>query len=226
MGVESQQPAAAHRTQSFSMKCLLVISLLGAALANPLSLDNEDAVNDMLDMVDSSLETEPEGRALWVSVTLTATSTSLSTATETTTVTESCWTTTAALSNCTTRRRSMSDFESLITEGLTVERDGMKVDPLTIMPSKPTQARADFEKFDVDGVIVPQSELSSGQMTWKEVAVQGLQPGCGRSSGPQKRPRFIMLENETLIKNFTITMTVAGITCTTAGFTFSISACA
>jgi len=75
-------------------------------------------------------------------------------------------------------------------------------------------------------------------MSWKEVAVQGLQPGCGRSSGPHKRPRFIMLENETLIKNFTttatatstdaattVTMTVAGITCTTAGFTFSISAC-
>lgn len=223
------------------MKCLLVISLLGAALANPLSLDNEDAVNDMLDMVDSSLETEPEGRALWVSITLTATSTSLSTASVTSTVTPSCWTTTAALTNCTTatgRRRSMSNFESLVTEGLTVERDGMKVDPLTIMPSKPTQARADFEKFDVDGVIVPQSELSSGQMTWKEVAVQGLEPGCGRSSGPHKRPRFIMLENETLIKNFTttatvsstdtastVTMTVAGITCTTAGFTFSISAC-
>jgi len=125
------------------MKFLLVISLVGAAVANPLSLDNEDAVNDMLDMVDSSLESEPEGRALWVSITLTATSTSLSTASVTTTVTDSCWTTTAALSNCTTatgRRRSMSNFESLVTEGLTVERDGMKVDPLTIMPSKPTQA--------------------------------------------------------------------------------------
>ena len=55
------------------MKFLLVISLVGAAVANPLSLDNEDAVNDMLDMVDSSLESEPEGRALWVSITLTAT---------------------------------------------------------------------------------------------------------------------------------------------------------
>jgi len=99
------------------------------------------------------------------------------------------------------------------------------------------EARNDnpIEMFNADGIITEDQNMQSGKMEWKEMAVQGLH-SCGRSN-KEKRPRFIALAQESVVKNLTSTVTstvtatstvtfsVANIQCTTAGFTFAVPSC-
>ena len=76
------------------MKGLQILCLVGLSIASQQKLDSANAkmVNEMMDAVESGLETPGEGeaRALFLTVTLTSTSTNLATATVTSTVTNTC----------------------------------------------------------------------------------------------------------------------------------------
>merc|ERR1739838_1147408 len=114
---------------------------------------------------------------------------------------------------------------------------GKPVDISAILPSKTMpESRSDLEIYNADGIITDDvSNMQSGQISWQEMAVQGLH-SCGRSN-EQKRPRFIALQQEVVAKNLTkivtetatatetVTFSVQLQTCTQAGFTFAVEAC-
>merc|ERR1712115_694778 len=76
-----------------TMKTFIQLSfLISLSMSLPPILPprNNEYINDMLDLVDSGLNSPAEGRALFVSITLTSTSTSIATVTVNETMTNSC----------------------------------------------------------------------------------------------------------------------------------------
>merc|ERR1712203_409499 len=69
------------------LSCLIALSVSLPPIIPP---RNNEYINDMLDLVDSGMNSPAEGRALFVSITLTSTSTSITTVTTNSTMTPSC----------------------------------------------------------------------------------------------------------------------------------------
>jgi len=131
------------------------------------------------------------------------------------------------------------DFYKDFPNAIVTTSNGEPIDVDSILPSKAVpmpESRSDLEMYNVDGVILENvGNMQSGQISWQEMAVQGLH-SCGRSS-LDKRPRFIALQQEVVAKNLTkvetvtatatdtVTFSVELQTCTTAGFTFAVPTC-
>jgi len=232
------------------MRSLILLLTFTLVHSGPAPVEVESSVNEMMDLVESSLSDQVEGRAFFINVTFTESITSTYTAVFNSTVTPSCYTTTAAIANCTTStaRALEPEAEMAPMESAVVTRsDGVPASLADIMPTPALDShhpekmnaqphhRLDPNQFDA--VVYPNEPLQSGRIEWQEVKAEGLQ-GCGRS-GNGRRPRIVMPTVVTSTVNFTststsvmtattslITFTIPPVvTCTTAGFMFTVPAC-
>merc|ERR1712113_172913 len=229
---------------SSTMILILPLAVLPLVLAMP--SQEKELVNEMLDLVDSSLDQDQErmGRVLMLSITLSLTSSMGETQTVTTTLVNSC--VAGTFTECTTSTEAASsralehhnkDARELFPDAIVTKSNGNSVDISTILPSRvEPQGRSDAEAFlDTDGILG--KTMQSGSMTWSEMQMMSpMKPACGRS-GKERRPRFVDLAQETLTSTSTVTATetatatdtvtfsVALNTCTTPGFTFAQPAC-
>merc|ERR1712088_328166 len=230
---------------SSNMILVLPLALLPLVLAMP--SQEKELVNEMLDLVESSLDQDQErtGRVLMLSITLSLTSSMTETQTVTTTLVNSC--VAGTFTECTTTTEAASsralehhnkDARELFPDAIVTKSNGNSVDISTILPSRvEPQGRSDAEAFlEMDGILG--KTMQSGSMTWSEMQMMSpMKPACGRS-GKNRRPRFVELAQETLTSTSTVTATetatatdtvtfsVALNTCTTAGFTFAQPPCA
>ena len=84
------------------------------------------------------------------------------------------------------------------------------------------EARSDVVFYNVDGIIdIDGANMQSGQISWQEMAVQGLH-SCARSN-QQKRPRFIALQQEVVAKNLTKIVTETATATETVTFSVNVS---
>jgi len=230
---------------SSKMRSLILLLTLTLVQSGPAPMDEiESSVNEVMDVVESSLSDEVEGRALFITLNITQATTSTYTATMNTTSTASCYTTTAAITNCTTSARALEPEGSVSTmESQVVTRsDGKAATLADIMPTKPLEHQADHKMNAMplhldanafDGIVYQNNPLQSGRIEWQEVKAEGLS-GCGRSGN--RRPRIVIPQIVSSTVNFTSTSTstataAATVTftvlpsCTTAGFSFAVPAC-
>merc|ERR1719219_16282 len=227
------------------MILILPLAILPLVLAMP--SQEKELVNEMLDLVDSSLDQDQErmGRVLMLSVTLSLTTENTETATVTTTLVNSC--VAGTFTECTTSTEAASSRaldhhhkkgRELFPDAIVTKSNGNTVDISTILPSRvEPQGRSDIDAFlDMDGVVG--KTMQSGSMTWSEMQLMSpMKPACGRSA-KERRPRFVDVVSETITSTSTVTATetatatdtvtfsVALNTCTTAGFTFAQPSCA
>merc|ERR1712168_747491 len=227
------------------MILVLPLALLPLALAMP--SQEKELVNEMLDLVDSSLDQDQErmGRVLMLSITLSLPSSMTETQPVTTTLVNSC--VAGTFTECTTSTEAASsralehhnkDARELFPDAIVTKSNGNSVDISTILPSRvEPQGRSDADVFlEMDGILG--KTMQSGSMTWSELQMMSpMKPACGRS-GNERRPRFLDLQQETLTSTSTVTATetatatdtvtfsVALNTCTTPGFTFAQPPCA
>merc|ERR1712045_58387 len=226
------------------MILVLPFALLPLVLAMP--SQEKELVNEMVDLVESSLDEDQErmGRVLMLSITLSLTSSMTETQTVTTTLVNSCVagtftegtaSTTAASSRALEHHNK--DARELFPDAIVTKSNGNSVDISTILPSRvEPQGRSDAEAFlEMDGILG--KTMQSGSMTWSEMQMMSpMKPACGRS-GKDRRPRFVDLAQETLISTSTVTATETATatdtvtfsvqlnTCTTPGFTFAQPPC-
>merc|ERR1712179_143046 len=228
------------------MILVLTLALLPVALAMP--SQEKELVNEMIDLVESSLDQEQErmGRILMLSITLSLTSSMTETQTVTTTLVNSCvagtftecTTTTEAVASSRALEHHNKDAGELFPDAIVTKANGNSVDISTILPSRvEPQGRSDVEAFlEMDGILG--KTMQSGSMTWSEMQmISPIKPACGRS-GKDRRPRFVDLaselvtdtstvtETETYTATNTVTFNVRLNTCTTPGFTFGPAPCA
>merc|ERR1712037_340381 len=220
------------------MILVLTFALLPLVLAMP--SQEKELVNEMVDLVESSLDEDQErmGRVLMLSITLSLTSSMTETQTVTTTLVNSC--VAGTFTECTASTTAASsralehhnkDARELFPDAIVTKSNGNSVDISTILPSRvEPQGRSDAEAFlDMDGILG--KTMQSGSMTWSEMQMMSpMKPACGRS-GKDRRPRFVDLAQETLTSTVaatetatatdTVTFSVQLNTCTTPGFTFA-----
>merc|ERR1711934_1320433 len=175
-----------------------------------------------------------EGRALFITLTLTESTWSVvSTVTTDLTTVSSC--VSASVSECAAAR---SGLQKDVSNGpaILVSHTGEEVDVHAI---KPTKAQAIFDRMDIDGVIHENEDpISSGSLSFREVRMENMAKGCGRSDnieGVDRRPRIVIPTVESKVDSLTKTVynsTVASTTytfaiptayCTTAGYTGHLS---
>merc|ERR1712227_1011029 len=226
------------------MILVLPFALLPLILAMP--SQEKELINEMVDLVESSLDQDQEriGRVVMLSVTLSQTTTETETVTVTDTRVNSC--VAGTFTECTTSTEAASsralehhnkDARELFPDAIVTKSNGNSVDISTILPSRvEPQGRSDAEAFlDMDGILG--KTMLSGSMTWSELQMMSpMKPACGRS-GKDRRPRFVDLatemvtakatvtERETTTATDTVTFNVRLNTCTTAGFTFGPAPC-
>jgi hypothetical protein len=199
---------------------LLTVLLATSTLAH--SVPRQDAANDVIDMVESSLGDNKEGRALLITITITEATTLLSTLSAATTTDTACVKT--AISSCpAAAARSIDDFitvdvaEPVILTSFT----GQEVDVHTIQPTKTSI----LETLDVDGILHENDEpLSSGTLSYKEVRLDNLNSGCGRSDS-QRRPRIVIPSVLTTTKSLTTTEYTTTVYSTTVSFEIPTNYC-
>merc|ERR1711978_271749 len=237
MGRQLTTAAAAERQEGtmkvFSILPLLVAASLGMNLKEPV-------VNEVMDMVESGLGETKEGRALFITLTLTESTWSVvSTVTTDLTTVFSC--VSASVSECAAAR---SGLQKDVSNGpaILVSHTGEEVDVHAI---KPTKAQAIFDRMDIDGVIHENEDpISSGSLSFREVRMENMAKGCGRSDnieGVERMPRIVIPTVESKVDSLTsttyastvysttYTFAVATDYCTTAGYTgalASLSVCA
>merc|ERR1711934_351068 len=227
------------------MILVLPLALLPLVLAMP--SQEKELVNEMLDLVESSLDQDQErmGRVVMLSVTLSLTSSMTETQTVTTTLVNSCvagtftecTTTTEAAASSRALEHHSKDARELFPDAIVTKSNGHSVDISTILPSRvEARGRSDAEAFlEMDGIVG--KTMQSGSITWSEMQMMSpMKPACGRS-GKDRRPRLVNLLQETLTSTSTVTATetatatdtvtfsVALNTCTTPGFTFAQPPC-
>merc|ERR1712045_260679 len=131
------------------------------------------------------------------------------------------------------------DLQQDVSNGpaiLTRVHTGEKVDVHAIKPSK-TQDM--FNRMDIDGVIHEHEDpISSGSLSFREVRMENMAKGCGRSEnieGIDRMPRIVIPTVESKVDSLTKTVynsTVVSTTytfaiptsyCTTAGYTGHLS---
>merc|ERR1712055_1241174 len=197
---------------SSTMILILPLAVLPLVLAMP--SQEKELVNEMLDLVDSSLDQDQErmGRVLMVSLTFSMTSAETETQTVTKTLVNSC--VAGTFSECTTSTEAASsralehhnkDARELLPDAIVTKSNGNSVDISTILPSRvEPQGRSDAEAFlDTDGILG--KTMQSGSMTWSEMQMMSpMKPACGRS-GKERRPRFVEMQQETLTSTSTVT---------------------
>merc|ERR1712173_87696 len=197
----------------FSILPLLVAASLGMNLKEPV-------VNEVMDMVESGLGETKEGRALFITLTLTESTWSVvSTVTTDLTTVSSC--VSASVSECAAAR---SGLQKDVSNGpaILVSHTGEEVDVHAI---KPTKAQAIFDRMDIDGVIHENEDpISSGSLSFREVRMENMAKGCGRSDnieGIDRMPRIIIPTVSSAITNLTSTTYSSTVTSTT--YTFASS---
>jgi len=144
------------------MILILPLAILPLVLAMP--SQEKELVNEMLDLVDSSLDQDQErmGRVLMLSITLSLTSSMTETQTVTTTLVNSC--VAGTFTECTTSTEAASsralehhnkDARELFPDAIVTKSNGNSVDISTILPSRvEPQGRSDAEAFlDTDGIL-------------------------------------------------------------------------
>merc|ERR1712179_196854 len=225
----------------------IMILVLTLTLAMP--SQEKELVNEMMDLVESSMDQDPErmGRVVMLSVTFTQRTSETETVTVTNTVVNSCVAGTFTECTTTTSTEAASsralehhnkDARELFPDAIVTKSNGNSVDISTILPSRvEPQGRSDVEAFlEMDGILG--KTMQSGSMTWSEMQmISPIKPACGRS-GKDRRPRFVDLaselvtdtstvtETETYTATNTVTFNVRLNTCTTPGFTFGPAPCA
>merc|ERR1711934_815153 len=225
---------------------ILVLSLALLPLVLAMPSQEKELVNEMLDLVESSLDQDQErmGRVVMLSVTLSLTSSITETQTVTTTLVNSCVAGTFTECTASTWAASSRALEhhnkeagELFPDAIVTKSNGNSVDISTILPSRvEPRGRSDAEAFlEMDGIVG--KTMQSGSITWSEMQMMSpMKPACGRS-GKDRRPRILSLLQETLTSTSTVTATetatatdtvtfsVALNTCTTPGFTFAQPPC-
>merc|ERR1711990_1096000 len=232
MGRQLTTAAAAERQET--MKVFSILPLVAASLGMNLK---EPVVNEVMDMVESGLGETKEGRALFITLTLTESTWSVvSTVTTDLTTVSSC--VSASVSECAAAR---SGLQKDVSNGpaILVSHTGEEVDVHAI---KPTKAQAIFDRMDIDGVIHEHEDpISSGSLSFREVRMENMAKGCGRSDGVEGRPRIVIPSVESKVDSLTSTtytstsysstqtFAVGTDYCTTSGYTgalASMSVCA
>merc|ERR1712241_1447736 len=240
MGSSHGSRAASKPPSLFAptMKLFGLLSLVAAAIGMNLK---EPVVNEVIDLVESGLGESKEGRALFITLTLTQSTWSVveTVSTDLTTI-SSCLA--ATITECAAARSSLQKDVSTGPAILTESKTGEKVDVHAI---KPTKAQAMFDRMDIDGVIHEHDDpISSGSLSFREVRMENMAKGCGRSDeieGVNRMPRIVIPTVESKVDSLTstsysstvysttYTFAVATDYCTTAGYTgalASLSVCA
>merc|ERR1712203_949876 len=188
----------------------------------------------------SGLGESKEGRALFITLTLTQSTWSVvSTVSTDLTTISSCLA--ATITECAAARSSLQKDVSNGPAILTESKTGEKVDVHAI---KPTKAQAMFDRMDIDGVIHEHDDpISSGSLSFREVRMENMAKGCGRSDkieGVERMPRIVIPTVESKVDSLTSTSYSStiysstytfnvGTVCTTSGYTgalASMSVCA
>merc|ERR1712212_877508 len=136
-------------------------------------------------------------------------------------------------------RTNLSKKYNPFPEAVVTRSDGVPASIFDVLPTPVLDdsevGRIDTDAFD--GVIYDDdsdSTLSSGNLQWRELLVEGMS-SCGRSA-PNKRPRLLSQVKETITNTVTMTSTVvapaktvtftlSNIACTTSGFMFGFNQC-
>merc|ERR1712172_323631 len=110
---------------------------------------------------------------------------------------------------CTTATARSDDLQQDVSNGpaiLTRVHTGEKVDVHAIKPSK-TQDM--FNRMDIDGVIHEHEDpISSGSLSFREVRMENMAKGCGRSDaieGVERMPRIVIPSVESKVDSLTST---------------------
>merc|ERR1739844_298214 len=221
-----------HLNLPLTMKIFGLLSLAAATLGMNLK---EPVVNEVIDMVESGLGESKEGRALFITLTLTQSTWSVvETVTTDLTTVSSCVAT--AITECAAARSSLQKDVSNGPAILTLAHTGEKIDVHAI---KPTKAHAMFDRMDIDGVIHEHDDpISSGSLSFREVRMENMAKGCGRSDeieGVERMPRIVIPSVESKVDSLasttytstsysaTYTFSVGANYCTTAGYTGALS---
>merc|ERR1719266_3280754 len=150
----------------------------------------EPVVNEVIDLVESGLGESKEGRALFITLTQSTWSVVETVSTDLTTI-SSCLA--ATITECAAARSSLQKDVSNGPAILTESKTGEKVDVHAI---KPTKAQAMFHRMDIDGVIHEHDDpISSGSLSFREVRMENMAKGCGRSDeieGVDRMPRIVI----------------------------------
>merc|ERR1712045_758538 len=214
------------------MILVLPLALLPLVLAMP--SQEKELVNEMLDLVESSLDQDQErtGRVLMLSITLSLTSSMTETQTVTTTLVNSC--VAGTFTECTTTTEAASsralehhnkDARELFPDAIVTKSNGNSVDISTILPSRvEPQGRSDIDAFlDMDGIVG--KTMQSGSMTWSEMQLMSpMKPACGRSA-KERRPRFVDVVSERIMSTSTVTATETATATDTVTFSVALNTC-
>merc|ERR1712010_239260 len=211
-----------HLNLYLNMKLFGLLSLAAATLGMNLK---EPVVNEVIDMVESGLGESKEGRALFITLTLTESTWSVvGTVTTDLTTVSSCVAT--AITECAAATTGRSSLQKDVSNGpaiLTLAHTGEKIDVHAI---KPTKAHAMFDRMDIDGVIHEHEDpISSGSLSFREVRMENMAKGCGRSDaieGVERMPRIVIPSVESKVDS--LTSTTYSSTIYSATYTFDLGA--
>merc|ERR1712241_199588 len=216
---------AASKPPSFfapTMKLFGLLSLVAATIGMNLK---EPVVNEVIDLVESGLGESKEGRALFITLTLTQSTWSVvSTVSTDLTTISSCLA--ATITECAAARSSLQKDVSNGPAILTESKTGEKVDVHAI---KPTKAQAMFDRMDIDGVIHEHDDpISSGSLSFREVRMENMAKGCGRSDeieGVDRMPRIVIPTVESNVLSLTSTTYTSTSFSSTQTFSFATDYC-
>merc|ERR1712008_154313 len=230
---QSTRVSCRIKTSDFFATTMKLFGLLTLVAATLGMNRKEPVINEVIDMVESGLGESKEGRALFITLTLTESTWSVvETVTTDLTTVSSC--VAASVTECVAARSSL---QKDVSNGpaILVSHTGEKVDVHAI---KPTKAQAMF-RMDIDGVIHEHDDpISSGSLSFREVRMENMAKGCGRSDeieGVERMPRIVIptvfskVDNLTstsyssTIYSTTYTFAVGTDYCTTAGYTGALA---
>merc|ERR1739838_1230618 len=163
--------------------------------------------------------------ALFITLTLTESTWSVTTVTSDVTTAPAVSCIATAIAECTTAAAARSaEDQKDISNGpaILVSHTGEEVDVHAI---KPTKAQDMFARMDIDGVIHEHEDpISSGSLSFREVKMENMAKGCGRSDdieGIDRRPRIVIPTVESIVDSLTSTSYSSTIFSTT--YTFNVA---
>jgi len=128
---------------------------------------------------------------------------------------------------------SRSEFMDLISDiyqgAVVTDQYGEEADISVLFPGQIMEARSTLTDVDEYFMRNDDPNLQSGQLSWKEMAVEGLEETpCSRKShghGNPKRPRIITIDNVVETVTYTSTSTIEETAIATATFSVSLASC-
>jgi len=128
---------------------------------------------------------------------------------------------------------SRSEFMDLISDiyqgAVVTDQYGEEADISVLFPGQIMEARSTLTDVDEFFMRNDDPNLQSGQLSWKEMAVEGLEETpCSRKShghGNHKRPRIITIDNVVETVTYTSTSTIEETAIATATFSVSLASC-